>query len=374
MKANPFVTSGYAGPAYFCDREAETASVIRDVEGRMNKVMISPRRMGKTGLIQHCFHDQRLRDGYNCFFVDIYSTLNLTDFVARLGNRICESLKPKGRQAVELFCRIVRSLEFRMGFDAQGMLEASFGLGDVKNPNHTLEEIFRYLDEADKPCVVAIDEFQQIAKYPEANTEALLRTYVQHARNAVFIFAGSKRHMLQNMFFSASKPFYNSASVLNLKAIPLASYVPFVCRLFREAGKSVAPAEVEYVYDLFEGHTWYMQNVFYMAFFATNGTCDRSIVEDAIRQKVEDNGEIYKALLYGVPEKQQRLLKAIAFEGKAEKIQSGDFVRRYGLQSPSAAQSAAKRLLDNDLITVENGTYRLDDRFFSLWLRKTFKP
>ena len=340
----------------------------------MNKVIISPRRMGKTGLIQHCFHDRRLRDAYNCFFVDIYSTLCLADFVAQLGNRICESLKPKGRQAVELFCRVVRSLEFRVGFDAQGMLEASFGLGDVKNPGHTLEEIFRYLDEADKPCVVAIDEFQQIAKYPEANMEALLRTYVQHVRNAVFIFAGSKRHMLQNMFFSASKPFYHSASVLNLKPIALESYVPFVVGLFRGAGKTIAPEEVEYVYDLFEGHTWYMQNVFYMAFFATRDVCDRSIILDAIRQKVDDNGEIYEALLYGVSEKQQRLLKAIAFEGKAGKIQSGDFVRRYGLQSSSAVQSAAKRLLDNDLITVEDEKYRLDDRFFAMWIRKNFKP
>ena len=128
------------------------------------------------------------------------------------------------------------------------------------------------------------------------------------------------------------------------------------------------------MYDLFEGHTWYMQNVFYMAFFATRDVCDRSIILDAIRQKVDDNGEIYEALLYGVSEKQQRLLKAIAFEGKAGKIQSGDFVRRYGLQSSSAVQSAAKRLLDNDLITVEDEKYRLDDRFFAMWIRKNFKP
>lgn len=328
--------------------------------------------MGKTGLIQHCFHDNRIIDNYYCFFVDIYSTLNLSDFVMRLGNRICETLKPKGKRAVEFFCQMVRSLEFRIGFDSQGMLGASFGLGDIKDPQKTLDEIFRYLDTADKPCVVAIDEFQQISKYPEMNAEALLRTYIQHCPNAVFIFAGSKRHMIQNMFFSASKPFYHSASVLNLKPIPVEKYIPFVVGLFQKGQKIISREEVEYVYELFEGHTWYMQNIFYLAFYMTQKECSHDILLKAIQKKIDDSGEIYEALLYGVSEKQQRVLKAIALVGKADKIQSAEFVKRYGLSSASAVQAATKRLLENDLITIEGGMYQMNDRFFGMWICKNF--
>lgn len=372
MILNPFITSGYVGPDYFCDREIESSQVILDIEGRMNKVIISPRRMGKTGLILHCFHNSRISDNFYCFFVDIYSTLNLSDFVMRLGNRICETLKPRGKRAVEFFCQMVRSLEFRVGFDSQGMLGASFDLGDIKDPRRTLDEIFHYLDQADKPCVVAIDEFQQISKYPEANAEALLRTYIQHCPNAVFIFAGSKRHMIQNMFFSASKPFYHSASVLNLKPIPVEKYVPFVVDLFKKNQKIISQEEVEYVYELFEGHTWYMQNIFYLAFYMTQKECSRDILNNAIQKKIDDSGEIYEALLYGVSEKQQGLLKAIALSGKADKIQSAEFIKRYGLPSASAVQSAAKRLLENDLITIENGMYQMNDRFFGMWICKNF--
>lgn len=88
---------------------------------------------------------------------------------------------------------------------------------------------------------------------------------------------------------------------------------------------------------------------------------------------MDDSGEIYEALLYGTPEKQQALLKAIAFEEKAEKILSGTFINRYNLSSASSVQSAIKRLLDNDLITTENNIYQINDRFFSMWIRQKFR-
>lgn len=333
--------------------------------------MISPRRMGKTGLILHCFHKPELSENYYCFFIDIYSTLNLSDFIVLLGNKICEVLKPKGKNAVEAFCRIVRSLEFRISFDSQGQLEASFGIGDIKDPQRTLDEIFSYINSASKRCVVAIDEFQQISKYPETHTEALLRTYVQHCPNASFIFAGSQRHMLQNMFFSASKPFYHSASVLSLKPIPLEKYSDFIIRHFRESGKRISAEEVAYVYELFEGHTWYIQSVFYLAYYMTTDICTAEIIRNAIEKKLDDSGEIYESILYGIPEKQRGLLKALACEGKAERIQSGAFIKKYNLSSASSVQSAAKRLLDNDLITTENnGFYSISDRFLGMWLKR----
>lgn len=371
MNQNPFITSGYVSPEYFCDREQESAEIIMDIEGRNNKVMISPRRMGKTGLILHCFHKPELSENYYCFFIDIYSTLNLSDFIVLLGNKICEVLKPKGKNAVEAFCRIVRSLEFRISFDSQGLLEASFGIGDIKDPQRTLDEIFSYINTASKRRVVAIDEFQQISKYPEAHTEALLRTYVQHCPNASFIFAGSQRHMLQNMFFSASKPFYHSASVLSLKPIPLEKYSDFIIRHFRESGKRISAEEVAYVYELFEGHTWYIQSVFYLAYYMTTDICTAEIIRNAIEKKLDDSGEIYESILYGIPEKQRGLLKALACEGKAERIQSGAFIKKYNLSSASSVQSAAKRLLDSDLITTENNNfYSISDRFLAMWLKR----
>ena len=127
-----------------------------------------------------------------------------------------EELKPRGRQSWELFVNAISSLKAGISYDISGMPSWSISLGDITNPAVSLDEIFNYLQKADKPCLVAIDEFQQIGKYDEDTVEATLRTYVQYCSNAHFIFAGSQRHLMGSIFTSPSRPFYQSVTIMNL--------------------------------------------------------------------------------------------------------------------------------------------------------------
>ena len=197
---NPFVTSGYIAPEYFCDRERETEELLRWLVNENNVAIISTRRMGKTGLIQHCFHLKEIKENYYTFLIDIYATKTLREFVFQLGKVILATLKPKGQKAWELFVNSLVSLKAGFSLDMSGMPQWNLELGDIKSPETTLDEIFHYLAVSDKPCIIAIDEFQQVAQYPEKNTEALLRTYVQHCDKAHFIFAGSQRYLMGEMF------------------------------------------------------------------------------------------------------------------------------------------------------------------------------
>lgn len=369
MIYNPFITSGYVSPEYFCDRENETRQLVQNIQGHSHTVLISPRRMGKTGLIEHCFNQEVIKNDYHTFFLDIYSTMNLNDFVFLLGNRICRSLKTKDKQLMEMFVKVVKSIQFTIGFDEAGMMNGSFGLGDIKDSQKSLEEIFQYLEEAKRPCVVAIDEFQQIEKYPEKNVEALLRTYIQHCNNATFIFAGSQRHIIQNMFASASKPFYNSSSMMSLPPIAKEKYVEFAVRMFANFGKVCAPEYIDNLYDTLEGHTWYMQAVLYLAFYMTDKKCSPTIINEALIKRVTDNEDVFESMYYGLSERQRSALKAIAAEGKAKQTQSVAFIKKYGLTSASSVQSAIRQLMDKDLVTTEKSSYRVDDRFFGFWLK-----
>ena len=369
MIYNPFITSGYVSPEYFCDRENETRQLVQNIQGHSHTVLISPRRMGKTGLIEHCFNQEVIKNDYHTFFLDIYSTMNLNDFVFLLGNRICRSLKTKDKQLMEMFVKVVKSIQFTIGFDEAGMMNGSFGLGDIKDSQKSLEEIFQYLEEAKRPCVVAIDEFQQIEKYPEKNVEALLRTYIQHCNNATFIFAGSQRHIIQNMFASASKPFYNSSNMMSLAPIAKEKYVEFAVRMFAIFGKVCAPEYIDNLYDTLEGHTWYMQAVLYLAFYMTDKKCSPTIINEALIKRVTDNEDVFESMYYGLSERQRSALKAIAAEGKAKQTQSVAFIKKYGLTSASSVQSAIRQLMDKDLVTTEKGSYRVDDRFFGFWLK-----
>lgn len=192
--------------------------------------------------------------------MDIYATTSLTEFVYLLGKAIYDELKPKKTVWTERFFQIITSL--RAGFKLDMVTgEPSFdiGLGDIQAPQTTLDEIFAYLETADKPCIVAIDEFQQIGGYEEKNVEALLRTKIQQCKQTMFIFSGSKRHLMSNMFNSSSKPFYQSAISIGLEPIPIHIYVEFANRLFEQRGKLIDKSVIEEVYRMFDGYTWFVQ-------------------------------------------------------------------------------------------------------------------
>lgn len=372
-RKNPFVVTGRIEAEYFCDREKESARLVRAVTNGNNLVIISPRRMGKTGLIQFCYDKPEIDDEYYTFFIDILHTSSLKEFTYVLGKEVYESLMPRSKKMALLFVQMLKSINGKFGFDSISNLPTfSLELGDIDNPEYTLEEIFNCLSCADRPCIVAIDEFQQIAKYPEQNMEALLRKYIQKLSNCNFIYAGSERHMMQEMFVSSARPFYNSADVLELKAIECDIYTDFVVRLFEERNKKIQRENVAYVYDLFQGHTYYIQKTFNEAYTDTDdgGECSLDIINAAIDNMVASNDVIFREILSNIPEKQKMLLYAIAKEGVAENIMSSEFLKKYKLLSASSVQSAIKKLLSRDIVTQINRTFSVTDKLFAMWIRK----
>ena len=375
MKTNPFIVTGKIAPEYFCDRVAESARLIKSITNGNNLVIISPRRMGKTGLIQFCYDKPEIRGEYYTFFIDILHTSSLRELSYLLGKEIYETLLPRSRKMARLFIQTLKSISGKFGFDPVSNLPTfNLELGDIERPEYTLDEIFQYLSHADKRCIVAIDEFQQIAKYPEKNIEALLRAYIQKQENSNFIFAGSERHMMQEIFSSAARPFYHSADMLELKAIPPEIYIPFIISHFQECQRSIDAENVEKVYNLFKGHTYYIQKTFNEAFADTlEGTeCTIGTIRGAIDEMIASNDTIFREILSNIPEKQKTLLYAIAKDGEAERITSSEFIKRHSLTSASSVQSAAKKLLEKDLITEDNKFFSVTDKLFAMWINRIY--
>lgn len=377
---NPFIIKGAIPAEYFCDRVKETEILTNHIHNGRNVVLTAPRRIGKTGLIAHCFQTPKWEEEYYVFFIDILETSSLRDLTFSLGRQIFETLKPKSKQMVDLFVQTVRSISGEFGYDIlTGMPKFTLSLGAIRNPEYTLAEIFEYINQADKRCLIAIDEFQQIVHYPEKNIEAILRTHIQHCTNADFIFAGSERHILEEMFNLPSRPFYASTANMNLEAISQDIYTEFVLAHFQEFNKHIEATSVEYVYRMFDGNTYCMQKVMNVAFAMTaeNELCTQAIVEQAINDILSENERNYKNRLSLLTPKPKELLIAIAKEGKASRVTSGDFVRRYHLTSSSSVQSALKQLLADDWITYtanEQGQkqYLLSDPFLSRWVQQNF--
>ena len=369
---NPFLTYGYAGPAYFCDRVDETKRLTSLLVNGNHVALISPRRMGKTGLIRHCFAQQELQRDYYLFVVDIYATKSLAELTYELGRAILTVLKSKGRRAWERFLLVAGSFRTGITLDALGQPSWNLEIGDIQTPKVSLEEIFNYLSTADKPCIVAIDEFQSIADYPEQNVEALLRTYIQGCNNAWFVFSGSKRHMMGEMFSSPARPFYQSASTMSLKPIPLEAYSEFITRHLADGGFQITHDAVKYLYEKFEGTTWYIQKVCNELYAVAEPAVPvgRADVDKAVSHAVDEKDDTYQDLMARLTSKQKTLLFALAHSGRGVQPTSGDFIRRYHLSSPSAVQRSLLALQDKDIVTNNNGEYFIYDYFLYYWLNR----
>ena len=369
MIENPFITYGYESADYFCDRKAETNELVTLLTNGNHAALISPRRMGKTGLIHHCFAQPEIQDRYYTFLIDIYATKNLQDMVYRMGQAIVNRLKPLGQSAIDGFLRFVTSLRTGISFDGHGNASWNVGLGDIKSPDFTLEEIFNYLKEADKRCIVAVDEFQAIANYPEQNVEELMRTYVQQCRNAVFVFSGSQKSMMSEMFSSPARPFYQSVSLMFLKPVAVSEYEAFAKCHFERAEKHIADGVVKSIYERFDGTTWYLQKVLNQL-FATKDEVAMADVDKAVEQIINQNEEAYQDVLYQLSARQRDLLVAVSHEGKARQITGSPFVKRYHLASASSVQKSAQALIGRQLLTHQQGLYEVYDKFMAEWLNR----
>lgn len=329
---NPFVIYGYKGAEYFCDRQKETETIMRALHNERNVALISPRRIGKTGLIHHAFAQiTNEHPDIRCFYMDINATRNLQQFV-------------------ELFAK-------------------TFSI-TVSNEQkeESLKHVLDYLKDSDKRIYVAIDEFQQISEYPEKNVEALLRSHIQFIPNVVFVFAGSKQHIMAEMFTSAKRPFYQSSQMLSLSPIDKKVYCEFANNLMEKKCMKLSEDVFGYVYDVVDGQTWYVQHIL-NRLYDIGGEIDIRLVNDTIMTSVMEQEvaflNYYESLTYN----QSQLLLAIARDKAVESVLSQDFIHRHGLPASSSVSLALKALIEREFVYKYNGKFIIYDRFFAIWLR-----
>ena len=371
---NPFFIGRYVDKHYFCDREKDTETLIKHIVNGRNVALISPRRLGKSGLIHHTFAQESIQEKYTTIYVDIYSTKDLCEFVKSLSEAIVKAVMPQQKWH-EKFFSFIKSL--RVGFRIDSISgEPSFdiGVGDIEHPDKTIRELFEYMEVSAKPCILAIDEFQQIREYPESTTEAFIRSMVQQCSRTSFIFCGSKRHTMTDMFYSPAKPFFQSVISQSLKPIPMDTYIEFAGRMFAERGKRLDKTAAEMVYMMFDGCTWYMQMMMNELFALTKEdmTCSPEYIDFAWENIIMAQEDRYQAILYGLAPKQKQLLYAIAKDKTVEGITSSEFVKNHRLVSASSVQAALKPLLKNDIVTCEEGKYRIYDYFFADYLARKY--
>ena len=376
LQPNPFIiTADYYGPEYFCDRQAETEALESNIANGRNTVLISSRRMGKSGLIAHVFNRAFVKSNFKTFSIDLYPTSSLAELILLLAKEITGPLKSKGQSLLESFLGIVKSL--RPGFKVDpvtGQFVFDLSLGEIVKPVDSLKEIFQYLEGSEVPCLVSMDEFQQIAEYPDNNVLELLRTYVQKCKHTWFIFAGSDRRMMEKLFNNPSEPFYMSCSPLYLDAIQYENYLAFARHHFEAAGKSLQEESFKQVYELFDGHTWYVQRLMneLYAWTKPGEAADAQMASDALTFVIKTYARTFQEQMSSYPEAQKQLLIAIAKDGQAQQVTSVAFCKKHSMKSPSTVQSALRVLHDKGIVRKDGNSYSVTNRLLGIWLAREY--
>ena len=372
---NPFVIKSYESKELFCDREEELQLMLRNCINNTDMTLISQRRMGKTGLILRLFDELReTRPEIHTIYLDIFASRNIDDFIKLLAEATMKSFQPKTSIGDKLMT-FIKSLRPQLSFDnITGEPQLQIAYQTAHEKEYTLRGLLDFLDSQNEHIVIAIDEFQQIRDYPEENMEALLRTYIQQTHHLIFIFCGSKKHLMADIFSNEKKPFYNSTTFISLDKISEASYSAFIRKLLNERGRSITDEALQFILEWTRRHTYYTQQVCHTVFAneSTNITIDD--VKCACQQLMKQGETVFLQYRQMLTDKQWNYLIAVAKEGSVQQITASEFLKNHNIGTPSASRRLADALCEkgllNDDITLEGTAYSVGDVFLSRWMER----
>ena len=369
---NPFIIKGYMSKEYFSDRENELNILHRNALNGGNTTLISPRKMGKTGLIYRFFEDFSDEKSFIPIYIDIYSSRSLHDFIKLMAEAILIKF-PEKSVTGKKFLKFLKGLRPLISFDPlTGIPQIQIDFQTSQEIIYTLQGLFSFLENQQMPIIIAIDEFQQISKYQEDNVESLLRTYIQQLKNVQFIFCGSNKSMMTEMFSNAKRPFFASTRLLYLDKIEDVEYENFIRNHFESNKRLIKDEALSFILQWTKSHTFYTQNLCNYIFSMKTNIIDIDTVKNAMSNILKENESFFYQYRQLLTPAQWNYLIAIAKENELIQITAQKFISKYNIGTPANSRRILKSLLEKELVlenvTIEKTGYQIYDVFLSRWL------
>jgi len=306
-----------------CNRERERAQLAANLlAGRPRHTWISGRRRhGKSSLIAQVLQDiQRRREmRIEHASVDVFVVHNLKT----LDDTLREAI---GVLSGKLLPRRKRALDYLGKAFAAFKPELSIGPGGVKlklageTPSAArIDAMLRALDAAAAHYqvrgVLVIDEFQQVSRLDEGHAvEGAIRSVAQSAKALSFVFLGSERTLLAQMFEQGERPLYMLCEHLDISRIEAESYRKFLdeaARLRWNAALGVAAFDA--LMRLSERHPFYV-NALARALWDQRKVPTAAAAEQAWSELLGEESERFKVQLLPVPHLTRAVFRSLAAE------------------------------------------------------------
>lgn len=371
----PFIFGKIATEKNFTDRETETANLVQSFTSLINTIIISPRRWGKSSLVNKAAklameQDRKLRICH----VDLFNVRNEVHFYSLLAQKVIAATSTKWEEAVEsaksFFSHLMPKIS--IGSDPTNEVSIDFDWESIKqNPDEVLDLAEKIAKKKGVKIVICVDEFQNISEFTDPDYfQKKLRSHWQQHQNVAYCLYGSKRHMMMEVFTNSSKPFYKFGNLMFLDKIDTPCLVEFFNTRFSETGKTITEDAANLIVKLVDNHPYYAQQLAQLSWLRTKDVCDVEIVREAHAALVEQLSLLFVTITETLTTQQLNYLNALIAGEKA--ISSTDVMHRYQISSTTSIARSKAALIKNDILDIKAGEISFQDPIYAYWLKSEY--
>ncbi len=371
---NPFLYGGRVSGDAFCDREREAEELLRDIRTRQHVIVYSQRRLGKTSLVWKVL-EEAAKEGVVTVYVDLYAISSMAEFIQEYGKAIARSLS-RYERTMRLMRGLFSRLQLTMGVDASG--NPQWGVTfDRTMETDSFDEVVSalegYLERKKKTGVVVFDEFQQIVETDGEKTERRLRSVIQTHNQVCYLFVGSRKHLLSDIFSNPNRPFYRSGKILPLGKISFADLASFIEERFASAQMSVDEAAVRAILHETQCHPYYTQYLCHVLYdIREEGCIEVTDIPRALELLIDREASAYMRTWDALTVRQRQALAALSETASEETPFREATLRKFNMSQPAVMLRALRSLMAKDLVDKDGARYDIVDPFFARWVRTRF--
>jgi AAA+ ATPase superfamily predicted ATPase len=379
MAGNPFVFGTVVSDDQFADRINELQELVNDLQSKTNVIIFSPRRYGKTSLIFKVMKELQKKD-IICVYIDLFPATHKEKFAEILATAIAKAKAGKLQEIIQIIKEIIPPIKITMRPEGTSEMESgveiefSKGKKDVDNTLSALYDLPEKIAlKKKKRMLVIFDEFQEISNLDGNEVERSLRAKIQHHKQVSYVFLGSQRHLMDQIFNKKERPLYRIGKPLNLGKIPKGEFSKFIESRFKSTGISIDKEVISKILETTELHPYYTQQICHEIWnvcqYNRQKTVKEEFISTATAQVMNNQNYAYTTLWEPLTKPQRSLLIALA-TSRGQKIYSHEFRGRYGLGAASTVERSAKSLEERGVLEKYGDDYIISDIFFKGWLRK----
>ncbi|MFL5762995.1 MAG: AAA family ATPase [Bacteroidia bacterium] len=374
MKDSPFIYGTTVSVSSFTNREQETEKLRSNLVHGINTTIISPRRWGKSSLVEKVIHDINKKEKkVKTVIIDLFSVNSEEEFMELFAREILKASSTKWQEWISIGKEFFKKLipKFSMGFEETDF-SLSFDWKELKkHSNEVLDLPELIAKKKGIRFIICLDEFQNLSSFTDyTSLEKKMRASWQRQKNVTYCLYGSKRHMMAEIFNSPSKPFYRFGDIMLLQKIETAKWVKFICKGFESSGKNIPESIAVRIPELMKNHSWYVQQLAHYTWNMTAKKAGNPEVNNALKELIQANSPLYQKEIESISTTQLNLLKAIT---KGEiKFMSTSVMQQYQLGTPRNVSKNRDSLINNDIVHEVNGLFEFLDPAFELWFKKQF--